>query len=114
MSWPGSLPAAIADGYQEVFADNTIRSAMETGYPKVRKRSTAAPSMLSLVFHMTAAQVTTLNTFFSTTQNDGVDSFTMTHPRTDVTETFRFLSAPEISISNGIDYRVSIKLEQLP
>lgn len=114
MAWPGSLPGAIADGYQEVFPDNVIRTQMETGYPKTRKRSTAAPYQLRLLFNMTKAQVATLYTFFSSTINDGVDSFTMTHPRTGASETFRMLNPPDISIADGINYRVLIQLEQLP
>lgn len=114
MSWPGSLPKAIADGYQEIFPDNAIRSQMETGYPKVRKRSTAAPYKFRLLFNMTAAQVTTLETFFTTTINDGVDTFTMANPRTGSNDTFRITAPPDISIADGINYRVLVQMEQLP
>lgn len=114
-TWPVALPTApIADGYQEIMPDNVIRSQMDTGYPKVRKRSTAAPYRLRLQYNMTASQVTTLVTFFETTLEYGVDTFTMNHPRTGSSETFRILSPPEISIADGVNYRVQINMEQLP
>ena len=116
MSWPGTLPATpIIGGYQEVFANNVVRSDMDTGYAKVRKRSTAAPKIYRFVYSLTAAQVTTLNTFFDTTINSGADTFTMTHPRTSASETWRIISPPEVMTSaNTSDYRAVVNMEQLP
>jgi hypothetical protein len=66
-TWPGTLPSPISDGYQEIMADNSIRTQMEVGVAKVRKRSTAAPVKFQLAYNMTATQVITLKTFFNTT-----------------------------------------------
>lgn len=113
-TWPGTLPSPTSDGYQEVMADNTIRSRMDTGLDKVRKRSTAAPILFQLSYNMTSSQVTTLETFFNTTINDGVDSFTMSNPRTGVLENFRIKAPPQITISSGVNYRVLISMERIP
>jgi|SaaInlStandDraft_3_1057020.scaffolds.fasta_scaffold35421_2 hypothetical protein len=113
-TWPGTLPSPIADGYQEIMADNAIRTQMDVGLAKVRKRSTAAPVRFQLAYNMTATQVTTLETFFNTTINDGVDQFTMANPRTTVSENFRITAPPQITISSGTNYRVVITMERLP
>lgn len=113
-AWPGTLPSPISDGYQEIFANNVIRTEMDVGIAKIRKRSTAAPVNFQLVYNMTAAQVTTLETFYETTTNFGADTFTMANPRTGTTENFRFVSPPQLSIPTGVRYRVSIQFEQVP
>jgi hypothetical protein len=112
-TWPGTLPNPTSDGYQEVMADNAIRSRMDAGPDKVRKRSTAAPVLFQLAYNMTPTQVSTLETFFSTTINDGVNSFTMANPRTGATENFRITAPPQITISSGANYRVLISMERI-
>ena len=113
-TWPGTLPSPISDGYQEIMASNAIRTKMDVGLAKVRKRSTAAPVQFQLAYNMTAAQVTTLETFWETTINSGVDQFTMANPRTTANETFRMTEPPQITISSGLNYRVIISMERLP
>ncbi len=113
-SWPGTLPNPIADGYQEIMADNIIRTKMEVGLAKVRKRSTAAPVRFQLAYNMTAAQVTTLETFFNTTINGGVDQFSMANPRTAASENWRMISPPQVTISSAPNYRVVVTMERIP
>jgi 3-isopropylmalate dehydratase small subunit len=113
-TWPATLPAVIADSYQEIMANNAIRTKMDVGLAKVRKRSTAAPVQFQMAYNMTSAQVTTLETFFNTTINDGVDQFTMANPRTAVSETWRITAPPQVTIVSSPLYRVIITMEKLP
>lgn len=113
-TWPGSLPAPSPNGYQEKMPDNTIRTEMDVGPPKIRKRSTATPRLFRLSFDMDNTDVNTLDTFFTTTVNDGVDSFDMDDPRNGTTGTFRIIGPPDISALTGTYYRVTINMEKLP
>lgn len=113
-TWPSTLPSPSPGGYQEILPDNTIRTEMEVGPPKVRKRATSAPTQYSLSFEMDNTDVNTLETFYRTTINEGADPFTMDDPRNGTSETFRVVTAPEISALSPVYYRVNINMEKLP
>lgn len=112
--WPSTLPKPNPDGYQEVMPSNTIRSEMDVGPAKVRKRATSATTKYRLNFEMDNTDVNTLETFFTTTINDGVDTFTMDDPRNGTSETFRIVSPPETVALTGVWFRVSVNMEKLP
>lgn len=112
--FPSSLPKPSPDGYQETMADNTIRSDMDVGPAKVRKRSTSATTKYRLNYELDNTDVNTLETFFHDTINDGVDTFDMDDPRSGSTETFRIVGPPDINALTGTWYRVSINMEKLP
>jgi len=115
-TWDSSLPQSPSiRGFKEELPDLLIRSKMDTGSDKVRRRSTAQIRKLEMTFLMTKAQVATFETFFYTTTNGGADKFTFTHPRTGVSsDKFRFDGTPSYSTLNGEYYRVAVKMELLP
>ena len=80
--WPttGNFPQAPQKGFTESVGVNIIRSQMDSGPAKMRRRSNA-PNTMSLSFILTTAQVSTLETWV---KNDikGVARFGFTHPRT--------------------------------
>ena len=97
MDWPTSLPTAVdRDGYDETFVDTTIRSEMDAGEPKMRRRFTAGIQQIAIRLRLTDAQVTTLETFFKTTSASGSLPFNWTHPRTGAAVVMKFRSAPKI------------------
>ena len=114
-TWPASLPTDfLKDAVEETPPDNTIRSKMGVGPPKIRKRSTSAVRKFACSQYQTTAQVAVLDTFFVTTLGDGVTEFTgLTHPRTGASVTFMF-AEPPIYARQGLGYMVMFKLELLP
>jgi len=80
--WPttGNFPQVPQKGFTESVGVNIIRSQMDSGPAKMRRRSNA-PNTMSLSFILTTAQVSTLETWI---KNDikGVARFGFTHPRT--------------------------------
>lgn len=112
-AWP-SLPKPLINTFKETPPDNSIRTEMETGYDKVRRRSTAASYPMSFDLFLTPAQTATLDTFYNSTTKSGSLSFDFTHPRTAATVSARFTSPPNYSDVNGINFRATIALEILP
>lgn len=112
--WPASLPQILEiDGYDEAFPNAMLRTAMETGPAKRRRRFTAAPAPIKGTLTLTVAQRATLKSFFETDLQMGALSFDWTHPVTGVTASFAFVSPPRIRGDSGF-LPVALDLEQLP
>jgi hypothetical protein len=90
-AWPGTLPQyPLKQGYQRAGKAGLIRSGMEVGPAKVRRRTTAAVERMQLTFRMTAAERTAFLTFFETTVSGGVERFDFPDPETGATIVCRF------------------------
>jgi hypothetical protein len=108
--WPSTLPWFQRDGYSEGDADNRVVSQMDTGPPKMRRKSTSAPRMMSGVLILTETQYATLQGFFRGDCFDG----TLPFDRNDVhgvASTFWWAEPPAYS-PMGIDWAVSVSLLQ--
>lgn len=81
-TWPtaGNFPQVPQKGFTESIGMNIIRSSMDAGPAKMRRRSNS-PNTMKLSFILTTAQVSTLETWI---KNDikGVARFGFPHPRT--------------------------------
>jgi len=114
ISWPGTLPQTpTTGGYEEAPPDLTIRTEMDAGQAKRRRRFTAGPREFSVSFVLTKAQVATLDTFYVTTLKGGSLSFDWFHPRTGAAGEFAFVGRPNYRESDG-GWEAGMKLEQLP
>lgn len=115
-TWPASLPQTpLIDGYQEAFPDVRLRTVMDAGPAKMRRRYTAAVTPIECRMVLTAAQVATLKTFYDTTLTGGTASFSWSNPRTSSAVTFRFAEVPIVSrISGSIYYSAPLSLEIMP
>ncbi|MFH1158064.1 MAG: hypothetical protein V1721_04170 [Pseudomonadota bacterium] len=114
-TWPASLPASpLLDSFRETVPDSVIRTSMEQGPAKLRRRTTAAVRVLSVAYLMSKDQVTALETFYLTTLQGGSFPFDFTHPRTGATVSCRFVKPPEYGSGNGSFFRVTVELEILP
>lgn len=117
-AWPVGLTtkALWQDSYAESYADNVIRSPMDVGPAKLRRRTTAAPYPLLMVQQYSTTDVSTFDTFFKTTLAYGSLSFTLTHPRTGGSVEARYTAPPRITPLPGSNarYRVEHPLEILP
>ena len=79
-AWPATLPPPLSPGWSHTAPDGVLRTPMEAGPEKRRLETTADEAEESLQFRLTAAQLTTLNTFFLVDTKRGALSFTLTHP----------------------------------
>lgn len=113
-TFPASLPAPALNTLRESPPNNTIRTEMDKGPKKSRRRTTANIRPISFMLKLSPAEVDTLDTFYDTTTFSGADSFTYTHPRTAATVTARFTQPPEYSEVEGVIYNCSLSLEILP
>lgn len=95
--------------------DNVIRSPMEQGPVKSRRRFTAAPRAISGSTDLiTDAEVATFETWYRDEIGDGAIPFTADHPITGVSTTFRFTQTYEIVYLNDDINRINMQLEILP
>ena len=112
--WPVTLPQLPDIGLQETAPDLVLRTEMDAGPAKVRRRFTAGVrEFRTTVSPLTAAQVQTLDDFFV---NDltGVLPFDWQIPRSGATVEMRFVEPPRYDAIDPTFYRASLSLEVLP
>jgi len=63
-TWPTTLPHPQASGYAIQASDCTIRTDMESGAARVRRRSTDAPDKVTLRWLLTEAQMVIFRAFY--------------------------------------------------
>ena len=115
VTWPSSLPQSpMATSYSEVVPNNIIRTEMDSGAAKVRRRTTAAPRFLRISYIMDKTQIATLDDFYLTSLKSGSLKFSFTNPRTNMVENVRFMKQPEYISENGNYFRVNLTLEVMP
>lgn len=115
ISWPGNVPdKPLIDGFSERPGTTTVRTQMDVGPDKLRRRTTAAVSTLTMRMLMTKTEVGNLETFYDGTTAQGSLRFDFVHPRTGSTVEARFVERPRWQIRTDDDYEVQIKLEVLP
>jgi len=113
-TWPASLPDPHIDNYQESRQDQVLRSQMDTGSPKTRRRFTASISNINLKWIMTGTQISTLETFFEYTISGGALSFDWIHPRKQSTVSAKFKKPYQLSFLGNNYYKVTATFEILP
>ena len=117
-TWPASLPQSMeVEGYQESFPEQRLSSGMEIGPPKVRRRTTAAPTPISGQIVLDATQLATLETFIDSDLAGGALAFDMPHPRTGATISVVLSDQgmPVVRpILGGTKYVVRLDLEKQP
>lgn len=91
--WPGSLPQVPQKGYSETGGALIVRTPMDGGPAKQRRRGNL-PSKLTVSFIMTTTQVATLETFVKSTTK-GTARFEFPHPRTQQTVEVRMVPQGE-------------------
>jgi hypothetical protein len=113
--WPEELQQLVnADSFSMKFGETTIRSDMDTGPQKVRRRFTKSIDPLSCVILLTVDEYTIFRDFYDIDLNGGVNVFEFLHPITNEVNRYRFLNSPEISFLGGIQFRVAMNWEQMP
>lgn len=115
-AWPSTLPDfVLREGYEEGFKKLMLRSQMDSGAAKRRKRFTDGPEPSNFPVEFTSDELDAFKTFLEDDLAGGALSFTKPHPRTGVTETWAFTKEPDPVTSAGHDsYIVVLPLEKLP
>lgn len=83
--WPSTLPAPSAGGYAVNPVDPVIRTEMEGGNVRTRRRTTARLDKVQATWKFTDAEMDTFRAWFdlSTGANGGADWFTISLPTGD-------------------------------
>ncbi len=116
-TWPAGLPQNPQSNFSESGGVLIIRSPMDAGPAKQRKRGNK-PNVISVSFLMTNTQVSTFETFVKTTLK-GTARFGFTHPRTLQILEVRIIPSGEGDLYNlsyaGPDrWDVTFSMEVLP
>lgn len=115
-SWPSTLPSPLIGSGEWTPWDNTIRTQMDAGAPKVRRRYTANGADVTFEIRVTREQVSTLETFVATTLKDVLpfDWKDWRLPNTPAA-TYRFKKRPKYSPTERADvWTATLELEKLP
>jgi hypothetical protein len=119
-TWPASLPQQpLIDGYQESTPNTLVRTQMDKGPDKVRRRFTAGTRTFAVQFLLDETQTATLETFIEDDLEGGALQFDHTHPRTGASVSFRIVPVSQDALvtyanTGGVFYRVQMQLEILP
>lgn len=114
-TWPTFLQEFLnADAFGVMFGETVLRSEMDVGPSKVRRRSTRPIDKYTATINVYKTDMVAFRQFFNTTLNGGATSFYFTDPLTGVTEVFRFTEPPSISpLGSAGTYQISMKWEKL-
>ena len=116
-TWPASLPKPNSDGYQIKPADQTVRTDMDSGFARQRRRTTARNDKVSVSWFFTDAQLAAFRTWFydsATGIAGGSGWFTISLALGLTGETSvdaRFVGPYQISHAGGLQWNVSGELE---
>lgn len=121
-SWPSTLPQApLAAGYREGLGETTLRTQMEIGPAKTRRRSTAAPRPLDWPLVLTRAQLAILRGFIDSDLEGGALPFTIREPLDDaetllvrLLEPIEWQALPAVGSDGAQMVATTLKLEVLP
>lgn len=116
MKFPPLLPALEdAAGFSASEANNVIRTRMDAGPAKVRRRSTAGPTLRRMSHPAyNKAELRTFLQFFREDTAHGSRAFQMADPVTDEMISCRFVDPPNWSAIGGGMFSVSVSLEVMP
>lgn len=113
--WPDTLPLEPdADGYEEPYVDNVIRSEVDSGAAKQRPSSTGLQERLSVTFTLTDAQKVAFKNFMREL-GGGARPFHYIHPTEGtliIVQIVSQVSGPKRISANN--WQVSFSLEIVP
>jgi hypothetical protein len=116
-NWPASLPMPQMAGCSYAPQPNSIRTQMEAGVAKARRRFTAVPETVSFTLMLDRAQVQTLEDFVSITLQDTLPFIWKEFRKPDDgsnTAVYRLTKRPSYQpVGSGIHWYASLELELL-
>jgi len=118
--WPAGLPQApLVRSLSETFPALALRTEMETGPAKMRRRATAVPRSFDIELSLTRNQVALFDQFYTDSIKLGSIPFEWKHPRTGAVCDMRITSTPnarpKAPRQSGTEYwSLSFGIEILP
>lgn len=114
-TWPVSLQSrSNQSGFSYVVGETTLRSDMDIGPAKVRRRTTRPVDTMRYSINVTQAEYQTLYDFYDITTNGGVETFDMQNPITGNSMVCRFKGPPEFTPISGTTFLARFDLEVMP
>jgi hypothetical protein len=113
VAWPTTLPDC-AEQWTEKDRESLIRTPMETGPPKVRRRFTAPMREFTVTMTLRNDQVQPLRDFYDIDCAQGVNSHYFIHPYLQTQQAFRFMAPPQINSVTALSASVQMQWEQFP
>lgn len=115
-TFPGTLPVPLLDGYALNPIDQTIRTDMEVGAARARRRTAARQDKLQASWKFTDAQMDTFRTWFDNASEcaGGAAWFTINLAvgATGIdSKNARFIGAFQAKLLPGLNWQVSATLE---
>lgn len=115
VTWPDELQQLLdQDSFSYSIGDTSIKSDMEIGPPKVRRRFTKSTDAITCQIRIDYSQFQYLYDFWDVTLNGGVTPFIFNNPFTQVAETFRMDTPPSLKPMGGNCYQVAMQWIRLP
>ena len=113
IQWPSSLPQVmILDGQKAKKKPNVIRTQMDAGPQKARKRYTVQTKEFTGSIIINELQREILEAFYDSTLGSGVLRFTMKDPQTLLPAEFRFLNEYKEDALDGL-WQITMNLEKM-
>jgi hypothetical protein len=113
--WPVTLPAyPLIDGYEEQAPKITLRSTVDAGPPKVRRRFTAGISKITCKYTVSRELMLALDDFYFVQAAGGAIPFEWTHPMRHETVMVRFVEPPSYKAFDQYLWHATLQLEVLP
>ena len=113
ITWPSELPKTLLlNGLSREPQSNVVRTAMDAGPKKARRRYTARVILISGKIVLNESQLKIFERFYSATLADGVLRFNFTDPVTLEMAEFRFTSDYKVGSVDGL-FDVSVQMERL-
>lgn len=114
-TWPLTLPTYfLAKGYSENPKSQLIKSDIDVGPAKLRRRFTTDALFINGQMRMSQSQLDDLETFYLTTLLGGTLTFDLVNPINSVSRELRFINPYIASHIGGVYYDVSFQLEVMP
>jgi hypothetical protein len=111
--WPAELPETLLlEGLSAERKSNVIRTAMDAGPRKARRRYTANTKIFTGKLLLDPDQRAALEQFYHTALADGVLRFNFKNPQTLATEEFRFTEDYTETSVDG-HFEIAVSLERL-
>ncbi len=114
VAWPSTLQDLINEqGFALNKGETVLRSDVDVGPNKVRRRFTRPIDTMSGVINLTSVQYEDFEFFFDTETNGGTLPFEFNHPITGVLTLFRFTGPVNYRSIGGGNFQVSMAWEIL-
>lgn len=111
-TWPSTLPQPLLSGYGVEPVDQTLRTDMEVGSPRVRRRTSVRNDQIPVSWLFDATQFSAFRTWFDGDAAGGAAWFTVALPLGDADSTeARFTEAWRAEKLSATHWRVTGKLE---